>query len=91
MNPPSRTTTNHDEIRRWAQARGGAPAHVRGTARDGNDIGILRIAFADDDRQLEPVEWDEWFGKFDTAHLAFLYQDETASGDDSRFFKLVNR
>jgi hypothetical protein len=33
----------------------------------------------------------EWFQKFNEKNLAFLYQEEKASGEGSTFFKLVNR
>src|SRR4051794_22005540 len=88
----SKTTTDHDEIRRWAEERGGKPATVKGTESRGEDAGILRIDFpgGEEDR-LEEIPWDEWFEKFDSEKLAFLYQEEVKSGDESRFFKLVNR
>jgi hypothetical protein len=57
------------------------------------DPGVLRIDFpggAGED-QLERISWDEWFQKFDDNGLAFLYQEEKASGEDSTFFKLVSR
>ncbi len=38
--------------------------------------------------QLEHISWDEWFRKFEESNLAFPYQDEKASGEDSTFFKL---
>ena len=82
-------TTNHDEIRKWAEKRGGRPASVRGP-EDGEEAGVLRIAFTDDD-DLETIEWDEFFDKFEEEHLAFLYQDRTAEGGESRFFKLIER
>lgn len=89
----SHTTTDHDTIRRWIEERGGRPATVRGTERGGEDAGILRVDFPGrgEDQKLEPLEWDEFFQKFDEADLAFLYQDETKSGDTSRFFKFVSR
>lgn len=34
---------------------------------------------------------DSWFRKFDDERLAFLYQEKKASGEDSTFFKLVER
>jgi hypothetical protein len=88
----SKTTTDHDEIRRWAEDRGGKPATVKGTESGGEDAGILRIDFprGEEDR-LDEVSWDEWFEKFESAKLAFLYQEQVKSGDESRFFKLVNR
>ncbi|HVL94682.1 MAG TPA: hypothetical protein VM266_02370 [Solirubrobacteraceae bacterium] len=93
MASQSRTTTDHDEIRRWVEEHDGKPASVRGTERGGDNAGILRIDFpggAGED-QLEHISWDEWFEKFDESKLAFLYQEEKASGEDSTFFKLVSR
>lgn len=89
-NQSSNTTTDHDEIRRWAEARGGKPATVKGTEDEDEHAGVLRIAFRDDS-SLEPIEWDEFFEKFEEAGLAFLYQDQTKDGKTSRFFKLVER
>jgi hypothetical protein len=92
MASKTNTTTDHDEIRRWVEEHGGKPASVRGTER-GDEAGVLRIDFpggAGED-QLEHISWDEWFEKFDDSDLAFLYQEQKASGEDSTFFKLVSR
>ena len=86
----SKTTTNHDEIRRWVEARGGRPAAVRDTGGNG-DPGILRIDFGDQDEGLEEISWDEFFQAFDENDLAFLHQDETEDGSQSRFNKFVSR
>ncbi|HET6907361.1 MAG TPA: hypothetical protein VFH52_10470 [Rhodanobacteraceae bacterium] len=83
-------TTDHQKIRKWAEARGGRPASVRGTEEGKEEAGVLRIAFTDDE-DLEEIGWDEFFDKFEEEHLAFLYQDRTAEGGESRFFKLVER
>jgi hypothetical protein len=88
----SKTTTDHTVIRTWAEERGGKPVTVRGTGGD-DEPGVLRIDFpggAGSDR-LEEISWDEWFEKFDEKNLAFLYQEEKASGEESTFFKLVSR
>lgn len=88
----SHTTTDHDEIRAWVEQHDGVPATVRDTG-EGSDPGVLRIDFpggAGED-QLEHVDWDEWFRKFDENELAFLYQEQKADGSDSTFFKLVSR
>jgi len=92
MASETRTTTDHDEIRQWAEERGGKPARVRGTG-SGEGDGILRIDFpggAGED-QLEPISWDEWFRIFEENNLAFLYQERKADGEPSTFFKLVRR
>jgi hypothetical protein len=92
MPSASKTTIDHDEIRTWVEEHEGKPASVRGTS-DGGEPGVLRVDFpggAGED-QLEHISWDEWFAKFDENDLAFLYQEEKASGEDSTFFKLVAR
>jgi hypothetical protein len=89
-----KTTIDHDEIREWAEERGGVPATVKGTGRGkgkAGETGILRLDFEPRDEELEEIGWDEFFEKFDKEKLAFLYQDETADGSTSRFHKFVNR
>ncbi|HKC29034.1 MAG TPA: hypothetical protein VKB75_13565 [Jatrophihabitans sp.] len=83
------TTTDHDEIRKWAEERGGVPAVVEGTG-SGPDDGILRIEFRDS-QDLQEVDWDEFFRIFDERGLAFLYEDTTSDGRPSRFNKFVRR
>lgn len=90
----SNTTTDHDEIRKWVEERGGRPASVSGTG-NGDEAGVLRINFdepgGDDDDRLEDISWDEFFDKFEESKLAFLHQDITSGGQESRFFKFVSR
>jgi hypothetical protein len=88
----SKVTTDHDEIREWVEARGGFPAHVRGTGGK-NDLGVLRIDFPgySGEDKLERIDWERWLAAFDENGLAFLHQDETAEGKESRFNKLVSR
>ena len=87
----SKTTTDHDEIRRWVEGRGGKPASVKGTG--GEEPGVLRIDFPGrgDEDSLKEISWDEFFDKFEKENLAFLYQEETKGGNESRFFKFVER
>jgi hypothetical protein len=91
----SKRTTDHAEIRAWAEARKGKPARVQGTGTT-DDAGLLRIDFperdgAEDDDGLEEISWEEFFEKFDEKRLAFVYQDKTTSGQQSRFNKFVSR
>jgi len=88
----SHTTTDHEEIRRWAEERKAKPACVRGTGGK-KDVGMLRLDFPGytGEDKLEEISWDEWIKKFDESKLALLYQEETAGGAKSNFNKLVNR
>jgi hypothetical protein len=87
----SKTTKDHEEIRKWAEERGGKPAHVKKTG-SAEDIGILRIDFPgySGEGTLEPITWEEFFDKFDERNLALLYQEETAGGERSNFNKFVS-
>ncbi|MDB9526299.1 hypothetical protein PN498_09905 [Oscillatoria sp. CS-180] len=88
----SKTTTDHDTIKQWVESRNGFPATVKSTKEEG-EPGLLRIDFPDysGEDSLERIEWDEFFDKFEESSLAFLYQEELKSGEESRFCKLVSR
>ena len=85
------STTDHAVIRNWIEARGGHPAIVKATEHDGKGDGILRVDFRDHGDKLDDVDWDAFFKVFDENKLAFLHQDKTADGKESRFSKFVSR
>ncbi|HXS28853.1 MAG TPA: hypothetical protein VN730_14410 [Steroidobacteraceae bacterium] len=84
----SEVTTDHGQIRRWAEGKGGKPAAVKRTHREG-DVGIVRIMFPDAPQSehdaLEEISWEEFFEEFDKRKLALIYER------DSMFSKLVSR
>lgn len=86
----AKQTTDHQKIRKWAEARGGRPAAVADTQSDA-DAGILRIDFEEPDAGLREISWDDFFRTFEERKLAFLYQENTKDGGESRFFKFVRR
>ena len=69
----SKTTQDHDEIRQWAEQRGGKPAEVASTERSG-ETGIIRLMFPSaphhNDGSLKEISWDDFFEKFDKSGLA---------------------
>jgi glutathione synthase/RimK-type ligase-like ATP-grasp enzyme len=88
----SQVTTDHQEIQRWVEERGGRPARVKGTESK-QGAGLLRIdypGFSGEDT-LEIISWDEFFEAFEDNNLAFLYQEEKKDGSESRFSKLIDR
>lgn len=84
----AQTTTDHDEIRTWAEAHGGKPAAVARTHKDG-DVGIVRIMFPEapnsEHAALTEISWDEFFAEFEDRKLALLYDP------DSLFSKIIGR
>jgi hypothetical protein len=84
--------TDRKDIQQWAEERKATPSCVRGTG-GGEDVGMIRLDFpgytgAD---SLQPIEWEDWFDKFEERGLALLVQDATARGERSNFNKLVSR
>lgn len=83
----SKTTTDHDTIRKWAEAHGGKPAAVESTHEGG--VGIIRVMFPDNPQSkhdnLVEISWDEFFKQFEESELALIYEE------DSNFSKLVSR
>ncbi len=92
----TRLTTNPEEIRRWVEARGGRPAAVAPLLQDEfglKAIGALRIAFPEehDKGNLEMLPWETFFEVFEARSLAFLYQERTSTGEQSRFNKFIKQ
>ena len=88
----AKTTIDHATIQKWVEQRGGHPAHVKATGSSA-DPGVLRIDFPgfSGEGKLEQIGWDQFFESFDRNELAFIYQDRTRGGKESRFNKLVSR
>lgn len=87
----AKTTTSHEEIRKWVERRGGHPAVVAATENDDRPGGLLRIDYdepgGNDDSRLQRIGWDEFFRIFDKNDLAFLHDPDS----DSRFSKFVEK
>ena len=92
MNSSSKTV-DHDEIRKWAEARGGRPSIVRTGGGKGKNKsgGVLRIDFGPKEEKFDEITWEEFFEVFDQSHVSFLHQDQTKDGKESRFNKFVER
>ncbi len=89
----SKTTRDHDEIRKWAESHGAIPSEVASTKANG-EPGILRFQFPkakqkNDDR-LQEISWDDFLRKFDENNPELVYQERTADGRKSNFNKLVH-
>src|SRR4051812_33273733 len=84
----ARATIDHDEIRRWAESKGGRPAAVDRT-HEGGDTGIIRIMFPDNPQShhgaLVEISWEEFFEQFEESQLALTYDE------GSLFNKIIGR
>ncbi len=82
----STTLTDHDEIRAWAEDRGGRPARVAATA-DNDEGGVLRFDFGEPEDRLEEIPWEQFFEIFEERKLALL----CGTAAESRFSKFIRR
>lgn len=81
----STVTTDHGEIRRWIESRGGRPAA-------GAEPGMPRVWFPEEGEEpLRPISWAAFFEAFEARRLAFLHQDRTLRGGGSRYCRFVPR
>ena len=67
-----------EQIRAWAQARGGIPTKKRGTGHSSMDPAILGMLFegGKEDPSLEPLDWDAWLVELDEQRLAAIMSGE---------------
>jgi len=88
----AKTATDLQEIKKWAEKRGGKPAKVKGVGSGEDGDGLIRIDFPgySGGDSLQEISWEEWYEIFQDRELAFLYQEKTVDGKESRFFKLVS-
>ena len=92
MNGQTKVTTEHDEIRHWAQERNGRPVSVKHDPLDPNGSTIqIDFLFDKYDDNIQEISWDEFFESFEQEELALVYQTETEGGRLSRFGRIVRR
>jgi hypothetical protein len=85
-------TTDPDVIRRWAEARHGTPVLFhRGSLESDDQWPGFAFPGYDPPNSYEEITWQELFNKRAEAHLVFLYQEMTESGETSHYNHFVSR
>ncbi|RXJ44344.1 hypothetical protein [Gelidibacter gilvus] len=88
----SKITDDHDIIKKWTEERYGEPALVEGVVDKVKAGEMLRIHFSDNaDETLKDISWELFYEIFDENNLAFLYQEKTIDGVESKFYKFITR
>jgi hypothetical protein len=93
-----KTTTDHDEIRLWAQAHDGHP-EIIDEVEAGNAEPQLRInfpglqddVFLSENTPEKSLSWEEFFQKFDHFGLAFEYDEKIEGTDVSNAYRFINK
>lgn len=86
------TTTDHQRIRQWAEARVVKPTRLV-SAAGGRPSGALRLGRPGrgGEGMLEEMPWDAFFEVFEHENLALEFQDRWEDGTPSSFCRLVDR
>ncbi len=90
-----RTTTDHNEIRKWAEGLRGRPAILDHPIARADKLGI-RIDFPGETHEVLMTEkrrasWDEFFKIFEDQRLALTYEDQPQGGDPSDWYRFEKR
>ena len=90
MDATIKSTTDHEVIKDWIEKRGGHPFGFTGSkALRINIPGRYPGRHTYDGS--ERLTWDKFFNRFEAKELAFLYQEEMRTGEESYFFRFVSR
>ncbi len=89
----TRSSSDHEVIRRWAEERGGRPAKLLQEGEPPAEAASLHIEFSAPvaSGRTHSISWEEFFGEFDRLKLELTYTDEPTPGGPSRFWRLVPR
>ena len=71
-------TTNHSEIRLWAEANHASPAVIKPYVFD-SEPAVLRFLFGQsklETPEVRPILWDDFFAHFDLMGLSLVYETE---------------
>lgn len=89
------TTSDHSEIKRWAEKRGGKPAIIDHPIARADKLGI-RIEFPGETHEVlmsetRPASWDEFFSIFEDQKLLLSYDDDPQGSDPTEWYHFEKR
>ncbi len=90
-----RTTRDHKEIRKWAEARGGVPTLIDHPIARADKVGI-RIDFPGETHEVlmsetRPATWDEFFQIFEEQKLLLSYDVDPVADDPTDWYHFEKR
>ena len=80
--PISGPTSDHELIKRWANAHNFVPVEALPARVDGEPsvLSLVSEIQAKSRKDVVVIGWEDFFAKFDQHGLAFVYDDESSSG-----------
>ncbi len=90
-----KTTSDHAEIRKWAEKLGGRPAIIDHPVARADKLGI-RIEFPGETHEVlltetRPASWDEFFKVFEDQRLLLTFDDPPTGTDPTEWYRFEKR
>lgn len=72
-------TTDHKEIKRWAESKNAVPVETLPHVVDSEPASLrfMLLAQVPDHSDVRRISWEEFFVKFDNLGLTFVYDDDS--------------
>lgn len=71
-------TVDNDEIRAWIEGHGGVPVVLKGVIENGDESpDMLHVSFGPVNPEMEEMDWDEFFERFENENLALVINSDT--------------
>jgi hypothetical protein len=91
-------TTDHQEIKKWAEKFKGKPEIIPNSETETGAIGIridfpgkMDDTYLSDDHKPKHISWDEFFRIFEDEGLAMEYEDGNHFEDPSEAYRFILR
>lgn len=85
-------TTDNDEIRTWIEDHDGVPVIIKGVVEDkGESPEMLHVSFGPMSPDMEEMDWDEFFERFENENLALVYDDAEPLVEGTPDFEFTDR
>jgi len=85
-------TTDNDEIRTWIEDHGGVPVFRKGVIENGEESPeMLHVCFGQVSPDMEEMDWNEFFERFENENLALVYDDTESAVGGTPDFELTDR
>lgn len=96
LDPRVKVTTDHKEIKQWAEEHNGLPTVFDDPEAGGDRKGIRFDFVGNTDEKYMPesaverlTPWDKFFDLFDKKELAFMYRPEDEPEDITMAYKFI--
>lgn len=87
-------TTDHNEIRQWAEERRAIPVQIALNST-GKQLDTIKFRFPNQEdnvnQEYQEIDWDEFLAIFENYGLAMIYEDPSDNQADATYHRFDHR